>query len=64
MLPYRFFCDGFSTFLTFSNETLQLLMNNRWGEAVLNVRLSLILCLLAFFGAVMWKTRYLTIHLI
>jgi fluoride exporter len=54
VLPYRAlvavgFCGGFSTFSTFSNETLMLLLNNRWGDAVLNAGLSIILCLTASF---------------
>jgi fluoride exporter len=61
VLPYRAlvavgFCGGFSTFSTFSNETLLMLMNNRWGDAVLNVGLSVVLCLMAsFFGLWMGK---------
>ncbi|MPR33949.1 fluoride efflux transporter CrcB [Salmonirosea aquatica] len=54
VLPYRAFlavgfCGGFSTFSTFSNETLLMLMNNRWGDAVLNITLSVVLCLSASF---------------
>ncbi len=54
VLPYRAFlavgfCGGFSTFSTFSNDTLLMLMNNRWGDAVLNIGLSVVLCLLASF---------------
>ena len=41
------FCGGFSTFSTFSNETILLIQNNRFGDAALNTCLSLILC----FGA-------------
>ena len=39
------FCGGFSTFSTFSSDTVQLIMNNRWTEAILNIALSLIFCL-------------------
>lgn len=39
------FCGGFSTFSTFSNETIQLVQNNRLGDAALNLVLSAILCL-------------------
>ncbi len=41
------FCGGFSTFSTFSNETIQLLQHNRFVDAALNIVLSLVLC----FGA-------------
>ena len=44
------FCGGFSTFSTFSNDTLQLIQNNRIMEAFLNIFLNVILCLLATFG--------------
>ena len=43
------FCGGFSTFSTFSNETLAMLLNDRWGDALFNIGLSVILCLLASF---------------
>lgn len=62
VLPYRAFlavgfCGGFSTFSTFSNETLLMLMNNRWGDAVLNIGLSVVLCLTAsFFGLWLGKS--------
>lgn len=44
------FCGGFSTFSTFSNDTLQLIQNNRLPEALLNVLLNVVLCILATFG--------------
>jgi CrcB protein len=43
------FCGGFSTFSTFSNDTLQLIQNNRFSEALLNVLLNVVLCILATF---------------
>lgn len=46
------FCGGFSTFSTFSNDTLGLLQANRWLEAVLNVALNVVLCLLATFAGI------------
>jgi fluoride exporter len=47
------FCGGFSTFSTFSNDTLQLIQNNRLPEAILNVLLNVVLCILATFGGMM-----------
>lgn len=37
------FCGGLSTFSTFSFETLELIRNNMWGIAILNIGLSLLL---------------------
>lgn len=37
------FCGGLSTFSTFSFETLELIKNNLWGVALLNIVISLIL---------------------
>jgi CrcB protein len=37
------FCGGLSTFSTFSFETLELIRNNMWGVALLNIGLSLLL---------------------
>lgn len=43
------FCGGFSTFSTFSADTLQLLQASRYFEAFLNMALNVILCILAIF---------------
>ena len=41
------FCGGFSTFSTFSTDTLALLQAGRWWAAASNVVLNVVLCLLA-----------------
>lgn len=41
------FCGGFTTFSTFSWQTLDQMLRGQWAAAVLNVTLSLALCLLA-----------------
>ena len=43
------FCGGFSTFSTFSNETFMLIRNNQTPWALLNIAISLSLCLSALF---------------
>ena len=43
------FCGGFSTFSTFSNETVHLFQNGNMLMAVLNISLSIFLCILATF---------------
>ena len=43
------FCGGFSTFSTFSNETLELAQNGQLMSAFGNILLSLTLCLAATF---------------
>ena len=44
------FCGGFSTFSTFSNETLELLQGGFTLHVFLYIALSLVLCLAATFG--------------
>ena len=39
------FCGGFSTFSTFSNETLLLMKQNEWLFVIANVALSISACL-------------------
>jgi CrcB protein len=41
------FCGGFTTFSTFSWQTLDQLMKGQWGAALANVLLSVTLCLFA-----------------
>jgi CrcB protein len=41
------FCGGFTTFSTFSWQTLEQMQKGQWGAAVANVLLSILLCLLA-----------------
>jgi CrcB protein len=41
------FCGGFTTFSTFSWQTLEQMQKGAWGAAALNVLLSVALCLAA-----------------
>lgn len=41
------FCGGFTTFSTFSWQTLEQLQKGAWGAAIANVVLSVVICLLA-----------------
>ena len=43
------FCGGFSTFSTFSNETVYLFQNGNTLTAIFNITLSIFCCLLATF---------------
>ncbi|MDX2345923.1 MAG: fluoride efflux transporter CrcB [Legionella sp.] len=52
------FLGGFTTFSTFSLETLNLLESNGWGLAFLNTMLNLILCLLMVWLGI-WGGRQL-----
>jgi fluoride exporter len=49
-------CGGFSTFSTFSNDTLQLILSNKLTEAALNILLNVIFCIFAtYFGILITK---------
>lgn len=48
------FCGGFSTFSTFSNETVQLINSGNYSVAVANILISL----LTGFGTVMLISQY------
>lgn len=41
------FCGGFTTFSTFSWQTLEQMLRGEWGAAAVNVLLSVMLCLAA-----------------
>lgn len=41
------FCGGFTTFSTFSWQTLEHALKGEWGQAVANVLLSVTVCLVA-----------------
>lgn len=47
------FCGGFSTFSTFSAETLELMRNGLFQEALLSIATNLIICL-AMIALGMW----------
>ena len=52
--PFRWlvitgFCGGFSTFSTFSNDTLQLWTQAQYGWAAINILVNVLCCLLAVF---------------
>lgn len=40
-------CGGFTTFSAFSLQTLDLMRANHWGQAIANVVISVVICLLA-----------------
>src|ERR1043165_6386868 len=48
------FCGGFSTFSTFSAETLALIQNGFHLSTIIYITLSLVLCLIATFGGIYW----------
>ena len=44
------FCGGFSTFSSFSNESVQLVINGQWQIALLNIFISIF----TSFGIIYW----------
>ena len=53
-------CGGYTTFSSFSLQTLTLLQDGQWGAAAANIGLSVILCLIAVwlgFAAAMLLNR-------
>jgi CrcB protein len=46
------FCGGFSTFSTFSNESLQMILNGKIIESSFYIFLSVMLCLIATYGGI------------
>ena len=49
------FCGGFSTFSTFSNESIELIKSGNYGIAIANVILSLVLCFAVIYFLGMLK---------
>jgi CrcB protein len=43
-------CGGFTTFSAFSLQTLELMRANHWGQAITNVVISVVICLLAVWA--------------
>ncbi|NCG08497.1 MAG: fluoride efflux transporter CrcB [Verrucomicrobia bacterium] len=54
------FCGGLTTFSTFSLQNLSLLSEGRRGAVLLNMILSVGLCLLAAVGGYLWMEGMLT----
>lgn len=44
------FCGGFTTFSTFSWQTLEQMLRGEWGAAAANVLLSVLICLFAVWA--------------
>lgn len=48
------FCGGFSTFSTFSNETLDLFRSGNYSFAILNIVLNIVVCI----GIILFFTKH------
>lgn len=51
------FCGGFTTFSSFSLQTLDLLRGGAWGRAMANAALSVLLCLASVAAGHAWAAR-------
>jgi fluoride exporter len=49
-------CGGFTTFSAFSLQTLDLMRGNYWGQAIANVLISVVVCLLAVWAGYLLAT--------
>ena len=53
-------CGGFTTFSSFSLQTLDLMRDGRIGQALANIGLSVVLCLLAVAAGHYWAAAIAT----
>lgn len=55
------FCGGYTTFSTFSFETVRLLEDGDWGRAGLYMGLSLVLCIAGAIAGVMLAREFIAL---